>query len=298
MDAGDAEADDEVAIDEDADLAHGVFVAGDDGAGDSVFAVVVEGDRPGAWSRRLEEFGEGYAHGAHGASERKDGVHEREGDADVLVWPRHALQEVGERGVQTPQERLLRAVHLQWLVRCVVVFAHAAHWTLHDPARLVSLADVDDEVEVVFEGSHVNLDVFEHVVHPLAALRGVFDFLFALVKGFLVALWQAVDVGAVLVAAAAHWTAHVGEHKVQSKRGDVERVLAWQHDGVELLLIHEPAVGEVVKSNVARVHLKNLTHGIVCCGTPSQFAWDLDFGIRVPEHVVRGSGHLRNCSVS
>lgn len=61
MDAGDAEANDEVAVDEDADLAHGVFVAGDDGAGNSVFTVVVEADRPGARSRRLEEFGEGYA---------------------------------------------------------------------------------------------------------------------------------------------------------------------------------------------------------------------------------------------
>ena len=225
-------------------------------------------------------------------------MNEREGDADVLVWPRHALQEVGERGVEAAQERLLRAIHLQRLVRCVVVFAHAAHWTLHDPARLVSLADVDDKVQIVFKGSHVYLDVFKHVVHPLAALRGVFDFLFALVKRFLVALWQAVDVGAVLVATAAHRTAHVGEHKVQSKRGDMERVLTRQHDGVELLLTDQPAVGEVVKSNVARVHLKNLTHGIVCRGTPSQFAWNLDFGIRVPEHVVRGSGHLRNCCVS
>lgn len=225
-------------------------------------------------------------------------MHEREGDADVLVWPRHALQEVGERGVEAAQERLLRAVHLQRLVRCVVVFAQAAHWALHYPARLVGLADVDDEVQIVFEGSHVDLDVVEHVVHPLAALRGVFDRLFALVKGFLVALWQTVDVGAVLVAAAAHWTAHVGEHEVQRKRGDVERVLAWQYDGVELLLTDQPAVREVVKRDVARMHLEDVAHGIVCCGTPSQFARDPDFGIRVPEHVVSGGGHLCNCGVS
>lgn len=288
MYARNAQTEDEMTVDKDAQLPHVVIAGRDDGASGADLAVVVKQNGPCALHVALDELGEGDTRRANGVRQREHRVHQGEADGDVISWPRHALQEVLQTSVEASEKRLLGSVHFECLLR---VRMRAPNRTLHYPSRLVGLADIHDKAQVVFQRRHVNFHVIQHIKQPLVALVVAFDASLLCLERSPVWLWQAAEVCFHLVTAAADRTAHVCQHKMERKCRHVERVLAGQDCGVYSLLVDLPLIRQVVDGDVTGVHLKYLAHGAVTGATRLQLAVNLAPGVRVAENLRHPAWH-------
>ena len=292
VDAGHAEPSDELAVDKNAELSHDAVVACDDGPRRPCFAVVIDEDGPralgGCFGPHRNELHERYTHGLHAVLHRVHRMHERKGDVHVVraACARHGVM---QRRIEIAQKAVLHAKHTE---RLVWRTHRRAQRRLDYAARHVGLAYVHHQAQVVLERRHVNLNIFEDVVHPLAAVVIFSDFFFVRFKSSLVDERQAFYVGLTLVPAAAHWTAHVRQHEVQGKRGHVKAVRARQRCGVVFLVLECPLTGQVIHGHLARAHLENVAERVVGGATCVQLTDHLASGTGVAKRVLRATMHF------